>query len=630
MSKTFTKTYFKNVTFFTLLLVFALQACDSDDIGEKYYTFTGELMGEYMQARPEQYSEFVKILDTTKVMGLLNAYGKYTCFAPNNEAMHAFYKSTGRTSIEEFPFDSIKKIVYDHIIRGSVLTSEFFVEGRLNEQSMSERFVSTTFQSFASGDLTIKVNKTSPILESDIEVHNGVIHAIGEVLKPTDKTLVEALSADKKFGLFNDALIATGLYEKMLLVEDKSYDPNALTTENEFTGVGSKIRIPKSRKYGFTVLVESDLTFEHHGITNISELSAYASNVYDLVYPEDAGISDVTNPRNSLNRFVAYHLLDKQLSYSRFIIDYDNTGHSIKTYDMYEYIATMCPNTLLEVSTKRVLNETNLFNFISETGEAVRIVSTNYDNDAINGVYHEIDNLLVYDVQVASEMSSKRLRLDGASFFPEFANNGIRGKVFASYPSERWIFPQGYIKGLWTSETTEFGYYSSDDRFLDYQGDEIFLSGLYEFELTTPPIPAGTYEVRLGYKVESKRGAAQLFWDGLPTGIPLDLSIPANDPRIGYVRPGENPSDPFGYENDKMMRNRGYMKGPASFSVGNTIWFSGTARNNSSYLRRILGIYTFHEAGTHQFAVKAARSGEFMLDFLEFVPVEAIETEGID
>ena len=36
------------------------------------------------------------------------------------------------------------------------------------------------------------------------------------------------------------------------------------------------------------------------------------------------------------------------------------------------------------------------------------------------------------------------------------------------------------------------------------------------------------------------------------------------------MQPGTDPADPDGYENDKMMRNRGYMKGPASFKVINT------------------------------------------------------------
>ena len=61
---------------------------------------------------------------------------------------------------------------------------------------------------------------------------------------------------------------------------------------------------------------------------------------------------------------------------------------------MYEYIETMCPNTLIEIKKERLTNRTNLINYSTETGKVIQITS-NYDKDAINGVYHEIDGMLV-------------------------------------------------------------------------------------------------------------------------------------------------------------------------------------------------------------------------------------------
>jgi len=43
-----------------------------------------------------------------------------------------------------------------------------------------------------------------------------------------------------------------------------------------------------------------------------------------------------------------------------------------------------------------------------------------------------------------------------------------------------------------------------------------------------------------------------------------------------------------------------------------------------------LGTYNFSTSKTHKFTVKAVREGQFMMDYLEFVPVELIENEGID
>ena len=622
-------------------LLLSMGACNSDDItDESYYTFTGETMGEYIENRPDSFSEFTRMLDTTEVMGLLKAYGEFTCFLPTNEAIYNYYETSGRNSMEDLPLDSIKKIVYNHIIKDYILETNQFFNGFLPNLTMSGRYLKVGFEPSNTGVVYI-INGTSSIIKKNIEVHNGIIHAIDHLLRPTDNTLVEAIANDANFSLFFSALTATNLDKELLLIEDADYAPPAgLVDEKDgvVQGHGILTRVPKTKKYGYTVLMESNETYEKNGITSLEDMAAFAKANYDQLYPQDAGIDDITDRHNSLNRFVAYHLIDKKIPRKLFIETWDNTGknyettgetHSVKTVDMFEYLESMCPNTLIEVRTLRTTNEYDIFNMTSETN-AIRLTE-NYDNDAVNGVYHEIDNLLYYSTDVEQMLTSKRLRFDAASFFPELMNNNMRiGGSKTIDPSTEWDFPAGYIERVKTSETTIFGYISSDDRFQDYQGDEVFLSqGLYDFTVTTLPIPAGTYEIRFGWQPTNARGAAQLYWDGKPCGIPLDLRLTSLDPSIGFVRPGIDPTDPYGFENDKMMRNRGYMKGPGCYKVIKEDWYTGIARQSERACRRILGIYTFDEAGTHEFSVKAARSGQFMFDYLEFVPVEVLENEDI-
>lgn len=633
----------KTATFVFAAMVLLLSACNSDDVGENYYTFTGETVGQYIQNRPDTYSEFTKVLEESKVMGLLNAYGEYTCFLPDNEAMIRFYKSKGKNSADDFTVEELKKIAYDHIIKDFEITSDDFVEGFLNKQTMSGRYVDIGISSDGNA-LIYTVNTNSTITERDIEAHNGVIHRINEAVSPTENTLVEAIGNDEKFSLFYEALRATGLDRDISLIKDESYVPpqewvdreNARTIYNY-----AWQRVPRERKYGFTALLESNETYAQHGIHNLDDLKAYAKEVYDEMYPEDASVTDITDKRNSLNRFVAYHLLVKKLPMRLMIEKYDNTGmnyestgetHSVKVVDMFEYVETLCPNTLLEIRTYRPTNEYNILNMIPETGQAIRLTD-DFDNDAINGVYHEIDGILVFNGDVERMLSTKRLRMDVSSFFPEFVNNNIRignSLIGGGLFSERYYIPNGYCDRIRASSTTDVHYFNADDRFCDYQGDEMHLVGLYDFDITTVTIPPGTYEVRFGYQPTGLRGVAQLYWDGVPTGIPLDLRLSANDPDIGYEYPGTDARDPEGYENDKAMRNRGYMKGPASFKVIAEWWYSGaSARMEEQALRRILGIYTFHEWSTHTISIKAVKSGEFMFDYLEFVPLEVLEYEDI-
>ncbi|MBS2099625.1 fasciclin domain-containing protein [Carboxylicivirga linearis] len=636
-----------NTIYLGILFLFTvmLSSCYDDNVGN-IYTNEGLTIGQYITQNPEQFSEFSRLLDTTKVKGLLNAYGVYTCFLPDNEAMKAYYQMRGRTSLDQFPLDSLQKIAYDHIIQNyDIQTSEFGV-GFLARLTMSGRYLKTDVET-GGGSFDFYINTDSKITEKDVEMHNGIIHVLDKVLNPTENTVVEAISEDENFTLLSEALLLTGVADRLTPIKDESYVLPSDLEEREGTtgGNGSINRVPFERRYGFTIFAESDQTYRNNGINNIEDLKTLASTIYDATYPEDAGITDVTNPRNSLYRYVAYHCLNKKVPRAFLIERYDNTGstyattgetHSVKAYDMFEYLETLNTNTLIEVRTDRTRIQ-DPYNILNRTAPGVEInLTDNYDNDAINGVYHEIDNILVYSQEVRRLLSTKRLRMDAASFFPELANNSMRvGHARDDYPYESWRFTDDYIDRVKVAPGTSFGYLSSDDRFLDYQGDEVFLSGLYDFEITTLPIPAGTYEVRFGWQPTIWRGAAQIYWDGKPCGIPLDLRLTADDPKIGWEKPGDNYSDPLGYENDKMMRNRGYMKGPASFKVikdsQNGGWYNGPeARNSPNFLRKILGIFTFDKDTTHVMGVKAAREGEFMFDFLEFVPIEIIESEGID
>ncbi|HET7732636.1 MAG TPA: fasciclin domain-containing protein, partial [Paludibacter sp.] len=439
----------KHLVAFLVLLVGMSSFLSSciEDTPDTISTFTQEMMGEYLQKRPTEFSEFTRLLDTTEVLGLVDSYGEYTLFAPNDSAMHAFYATSGRKSLKEFPLDTLKKIAYDHLIKGYELTTDLFTDGLMPYLTMGDRFIETSSKN-ESGAYIYYVNQTSKILTKNIIVSNGVIHVIGKVLVPSALILPQAIAGDSKFKLFNEALIKTGLINKISPIRDESYDPKKFTylDVNYHQGSGSKDEIPAARKYGFTAFMESDSTYSTvYGINNLEDLKLYAAQHVYNEDPADASVTDITDPRNSVNKFIAYHLANKKLPYVKLIDMYD-TDHMVKTYDMYEYIETMNPNTLLEVKKERGSGGLNFINKSPETGESVQIVSDYKDKDAVNGVYHEINKILIYDRRVAGEMSSKRLRIDAAAFFPEFTNNNMR--IYDKAVPRSWVYPPGYIERL--------------------------------------------------------------------------------------------------------------------------------------------------------------------------------------
>lgn len=441
-------------------------------------------------------------------------------------------------------------------------------------------------------------------------------------------SIADKMSTDSRYTIFYQGLVATGLVDSLKPDRDKKYNYyqyRSLLNPPFTQGSGSVDELPGLRRFGFTVFMESDSIFRLNSITNLSGLKTYAATVYNAVYPGDAGITDLTNRRNSLNRFIAYHIINKKLSQNKLIDAYD-TDHMIKTVDMYEYLEPICPNSLIEIKKERSSGLTNLINQSTDTGNAIHIIKNFDAPDIFNGFYYGIDKIMSFDLSVLKSLSAKRLRFDMAALFPELTNNNMR----ASGKVQSWIIPKTYIKGITSSESTVVDYLNSFGGYLDYQGDEIFFKGVYDFSIVTLPIPAGTYEVRFGYTGTNGRGIAEVYVDSVSAGPPVDFRINGSNPEIGYIKPGADPTDPYGYENDKMMRNHGYMKGPDSFRDFINRWYGlNTARNYENYLRRILGTYTFTTTGNHKISIKGLMQGQFMIDFIEFVPVSTLESEDI-
>ncbi len=75
-------------------------------------------------------------------------------------------------------------------------------------------------------------------------------------------------------------------------------------------------------------------------------------------------------------------------------------------------------------------------------------------------------------------------------------------------------------------------------------------------------------------------------------------------------------------ENDKQMRNRGWMKSPDSFY---SFKYDGyvPARNAKGFLRRILTT-KYLDSGEHWLRIKSLSDLPFVLDYIELVPLNVI------
>ena len=65
-------------------------------------------------------------------------------------------------------------------------------------------------------------------------------------------------------------------------------------------------------------------------------------------------------------------------------------------------------------------------------------------------------------------------------------------------------------------------------------GDVLGILGTsYDVTFRLPNVPPGTYELRLGYCALVDRGIGQVYVDGIPQGIPMDMRYSAGDSRVG-------------------------------------------------------------------------------------------------
>jgi uncharacterized surface protein with fasciclin (FAS1) repeats len=597
----------KKTVFISAIIAYVLTACQ-DNADGRYSTFEEHTVISYLESEPDRYSEFVKMIRLADLYDLLGAYGTYTCFAPINEAVNAYFSNLG-TSIEDMNEKQLKKLVYNHFIATRVVKSEDFPDGRITTPNMADGF---TLLNFTHGTSEVYVNHSALIVSRDIVVHNGVVHTINGVLEPSDILLPESLNADPRFKLFSQALELTGLSDSLRRLDDPDYVSVPIISAI----YGNSWNTPALHKYGYTVFVISDSTFsKNYNINTIDDLIAFAGKAYNEMYPADAGESDPKKRNNSLNRFIGYHLLDRSQASNEFITA-DLQYYFIPDYQICEYIEPISLNTLIEVQLGQ--NEAAgavIFNRLRD-GSASRIISP--DHQCENGIYHEIDRPLIYNRQVEDEVLNKRIRIDAISCMPELITNKIRGNY------DWYILPPGYTKA-YTSTATSQAHYKRDPGYRALYGDEIILGGKYDFTLRLPAVPPGRYEIRLGFSYAGGRGVAQVFFDNEPCGIPIDMTITGMDPRIGWVADSETEDN--GVENDKMMHNRGWMKGPASNLV---LQRTISARNYYECLRRVLTTRTFERAEPHYLRIKSVEERgdrELQVDYVDFVPSSILDRE---
>lgn len=653
-------------------------ACVDHIDTENRYTFTGNTVASYLKQHEDVYSNFIQILERGGQLNLLKAYGTYTCFAPSNEAIERYiveqdsiYRQslqpgskkviwTGITStkLEELSDSMCEVISKTHILPETYLTTE--MDGDVvPTKNLNDRYLTMSYGVDEKAHGVLFVNGAE-IVAGDTEVENGVVHCISSVLNPSSNTVPSQIENFKFLSIFSEALEKTGFTEKLQDYKDFSYLDGESFAGN-YDGNGNS-PFPASRYYGFTAFVESDEVFHAAGIYTIDDLYRMSKTWYpDAVNP------DFTHEDNALNRFVAYHLVNKKLLYSRLVCynlslnGYSSEVNLVKRSDRVEYYETM-QGTLLKVTRplshgayqsdvlinyhRSLTNPEDKYDCTAgknNTPVNIRIYDPvtltadttaypGYTQEALNGTILCIDHILRYDEDVMSgQVLNEIMRFDFSSLVPEFTNNDVRwcarGKAGVLSANEFYI-PKGYGTNLvYNAEETRLYYLCPNQTWHNYQGDEMMGLGAFDFKYKMPAVPEGTYEIRMGYSANNNRHVVQFYVDDEVTGIPVDLRILLSSPAIGYESDASTDDD--GIANDKAMKNRGYVKGPTTYYYnGSTL-----ARDDNSVVRKVVTT-KYLSKGEHWIRFKNVKEdddgkAQFMHDYLEIIPVGYLRRDDI-
>ena len=643
-------------------------SCSDEPDTSNFYTFKGEMISDYLNSRP-QFSMFKDVVERAGMMDLLSAYGAYTCFPPTNDAFNAYLSERGLSSISQLSDADCDTITRTHLVRNMYATADM-ANGVIASPNMNRRYIEVSHGLDRDSNAVVYLNRSAHIIFAlqDDSVQNGIIQPVNEVLENSNRMISDVIKENPKISIFTNAIIQTGIKDSHYKYRDAEWNPDEYPRYKYTSHVNRETAtVPDTKEYGFTAFVPTDSVLKvKYGITSVEQLYHKACQIYDKMYPEDASgeshdFQNITNPKNPLWRLVAYHIIDRKIQGWNYLTPRNDIGIITTKMNPVDWYETMLPHTMLKFEKLTVLKYAGS----DQIGERYvnrryddeykvrgalieRTVEAEYDNEAINGRYFYIDDLLAFDETTRDVVDNVRIRMDFATIFPELETNIIRqnGDVKQQDPEydetakygRNYYFPNGYLKNVKSSGY--FVYRRPHDWYDCYEGDEFNLFGNFDFTFKIPPVPyEGDWQIRLGYAAEGTRGIAQIYLDGQPQGIPLDMTKTLNDASLLGADWKADYSTMTITElaaDQKALKNKGYYRGAAGgyrYNQGSTT----TTEFATWYitLRRVLCTAHLDPNQDHYIRIrcvstKQGNDNEFMLDYLELVPksVYGVTDEG--
>jgi transforming growth factor-beta-induced protein len=155
------------------------------------------------------FSILVDALYKADLVNVLNSTANFTVFAPTNAAFNALFSELGISGIDELSKETLTPILLYHVL-GTEAKSSMITSGYYNTLSPAQGSYISLKVDVSSG---VKLNKTTNVTKTDVDVKNGVIHVIDKVLLPP--TVVGQALNNDSFSILVQAVVKANLVDAL-------------------------------------------------------------------------------------------------------------------------------------------------------------------------------------------------------------------------------------------------------------------------------------------------------------------------------------------------------------------------------------------------------------------------------
>ncbi|MES2775638.1 MAG: fasciclin domain-containing protein [Bacteroidota bacterium] len=164
------------------------------------------------------FSIFVEALEKTQLSSVINSYGPYTVFAPDNSGFRKYFALKGKKSLADFALDSLSNIIRYHIILArqgdGALSAANFIQGPQTTASANGDLINIDISKGYKNNAV--ANAVALIYNTDNEYSNGLLHKMDGVLDPPILTIGEFLLANPStFSIITSGLQKAGLMDTL-------------------------------------------------------------------------------------------------------------------------------------------------------------------------------------------------------------------------------------------------------------------------------------------------------------------------------------------------------------------------------------------------------------------------------